>query len=425
MAIVSPESQYCSKTVSCGTVPGAIFSTTRNFANIASIEQVDSTTIPSPTTPEAIMDCHPPFQYLSHCSSEQPSQSQLRETRMNIISSTIYSDLQDGSPSLQTLCYSLSNLTHPIKLVRPEDIFLKGGFPRYDECDNFTVLDDSSFSRCIAISHRWTNETNSLNHLDVRWLRENWNRVSMDVSEPLLFYDFTSLPQKKTAEIKREKEEWITFKAGLELIDHLFSHRAIVVPTKGYLFRYWCFVEFFVAAYNDSLLIDVPFVDPLAQDLRTLDKIVHVTHKAIIKSKLEPVEELEMILMVKESAGLLSLGPKTTSDIVGCLAGLQELKRNGKLGTMKVFLRELIVMRGTVANMVRARVRQCSLTVQDDQAYLDTILSQYIDRPMPHTGEMELEAKFEDWDAAAAASGLTDTIGSLCDKVANRKRKAS
>lgn len=375
--------------------------------------------------PKTEMASNPTFQYLDCSTSDQPSQSQLREARLNVIASTTYSELEDGTPSLQALCYSLSNLSFPIKLVRPEDIFRYGRFPRYDECVDFIVLDDSSFSRCIAISHRWTNEANSLNHLDVQWLERNWSRLGKEISDPLLFYDYTSLPQKRTPEIKREKEEEITFKAGLELIDHLFSHRAIVIPTKGYLFRYWCFVEFFVASYHSSVLIDVPFVDPIAQDLSTLDKAVQVTHKAIIKLKREPIEELEAILIVKECAGILSLGPKTTSDLVGCLSGLKEMKQNGKVGTMKVFLRELINMRSSIANMVQARVRQCSLTVMDDKVYLDTILSQYIDRPMPSTGELELGVTYEDWDTEAAASGLRDSIRSLVAEVANPKRAVS
>lgn len=355
------------------------------------------------------------FAYLDFCTEEAQPLSLLREQVVTKIKTIDYSRLEDGNASLRALCYCLSNLSKPIKLVRPKDVFQHGRFPRYDECDEsnfgFTKLDAESFSNCIAISHRWTDKENSLNNLDVEWLKKNWHQFEKNKTEnALFFYDYTSLPQKKKDGAERDVEEQITFKAGLELIDHVFSHRAIVIPTKGYLFRYWCYVEFFVASYHGCLLSGIPFLDPLPRDLNIMDSAIQVTHKAIVKSKLEFQDLFEIANLVPTLGGLLSLGEKSTSDLVGCVAGLIVMKRDGKEGTMKVILRRMVEMRSQIANMVRSRMRQCSLTVADDKAYLDTILSSYIDAPRV---EMHgLNERYEQWDVGEAAESLKDSIQS-------------
>lgn len=98
------------------------------------------------------------FQYLKFCSEEEQPSAVLRNELTQAIRTTEYSELNDGNPSLQTLCYSLSNLSMPIKLVRPKDVFKLGRFPRYDDCDNeslrYTKLDQSTFLMPLVIVRR-------------------------------------------------------------------------------------------------------------------------------------------------------------------------------------------------------------------------------------------------------------------------------
>lgn len=164
----------------------------------------------------------------------------------------------------------------------------------------------------------------------------------------------------------------------------------------------------FLASYHNCLLSGVPFVDPLPRDLQILDCAMKVTHKMIVKANLDARERFEVGAVVIACAGLLSLGSKTTSDLVGAIAGLVVMKQEGKFGTMKVVYREIVSMRHQVANLIRSRVRQCSLTVADDKAYLDTILASYIDKPAMDLGT----ERYEDWDGDDGATRLLESVAS-------------
>jgi hypothetical protein len=313
-----------------------------------------------------------------------------------------YDSLNNEGARIRILCMAIQNLSRPIKLIRKDLVFKLGYFPCYHEVFEFEPLTTESMDRCISISHRWTDEMNRFNSCDVKWLKENWSNVhNVDkLPQPVLFfYDFTSLPQKLNKS-SLDREDKLTFKAGLELIDHLFSRRSIVIPTYGYLFRYWCYVEFFIMEYHQRRLTGVPFVDVLPQDLSIIDTALVVMHKAIVRPD-QPEIVGEILKMVQWK--VCSLGEKTAQDIRGAIVGMLEMTPGTKKTVLGTFLRH----RQDIVNMIRSRLRQCSLTVREDEAYLQTVLAHYLDHAPVSFDELH-GTEFVEWDDKAAGEKLVE-----------------
>lgn len=313
-----------------------------------------------------------------------------------------YASLDDEGATIRVLCLAIQNLSRPIKLIRKDLVFKLGYFPCYHDVFEFEPLTTESMDRCISISHRWTDEMNQFNSCDVKWLQENWSNIKDVDKVPqrvLFFYDFTSLPQKLNKS-SLDREDRLTFKAGLELLDHLFSRRSIVIPTYGYLFRYWCYVEFFIMEYHQSKLTGVPFVDVLPQDLALIDLALRIMHRAIIRPD-QPELAREIIRLVTRK--VCSLGEKTALDIRSSIAATLDMTP----GTKKTVLAALLRYRQDIVNMIRSRLQQCSLTVSEDEAYLQTVLAHYLDRAPVSFEELQ-GTEFVQWDGKAAGEKLVE-----------------
>jgi hypothetical protein len=313
-----------------------------------------------------------------------------------------YDSLNDEGATIRILCRAIQNLSRPIKLISKDLVFKLGYFPCYHKVFEFEQLTTESMDRCISISHRWTDEMNHFNSCDVEWLQENWSNIK-DVDklpQPVLFfYDFTSLPQKLNKS-SLDREDRLTFKAGLELIDHLFSRRSIIIPTYGYLFRYWCYVEFFIMEYHQSKLTGVPFVDVLPRDLAIIDMALRIMHKAIVRPDQQELKiEIQGLIQWK----VCSLGEKTAQDIRGAIVGMLKMTPGTKKTVLGIFLRH----RQNIVNMIRSRLRQCSLTVREDEAYLQTVLAHYLDHAPVSFDELQ-GTEYVEWDGKAADEKLVE-----------------
>jgi len=315
-------------------------------------------------------------------------------------------NLSEAEARLRAICFSLSNLIKPIKLISFCTVKRMGRFPRYDEEFDFVELTHENVNTCVAISHRWTDVENSRSDRDVSWLKENWEKIDKDGEnpDPLFFYDFSSLPQRAGRE-SLDPDETLTFRAGLELIDHMFSCRAVVIPTKGYLFRYWCYVEFFIIEYNESNLSGVPFIDPVPGDLKILDTALDAIRKAIVRPSASELQLLVLLTAAKVST-LVTLGSETMKNFCACIMGLTTMDNP----TRQAVLREFVHERDKLADMIRSRLRQCSITREEDKPYLQNLLARYLERKPPVESGLTGSYEYTEWDNDAALTRFTESL---------------
>lgn len=285
---------------------------------------------------------------------------------------------------LNALTDSLGNLSRPIKLYPPGLILNRGTFPKYsDEDVDFTALTQETWHRCIAVSHRWTNESNSRSDLDVKWLQDHWDKFNLteaETAECLLFYDYSSLPQRDGNGIFPHAEDGLTFKAGLEMIDHIFSRKSIIIPTQGYNYRFWCYTELFICLYNSSRVSPLPFTESAPEDLKIVDRMIDFLTKeanGILQSHANHNQLKRQLAMYARSIATLGWQDKYILT--------QHFARDEALdgSSRRVFLHHVLEFRRVIVNVIEARLRQCTIKHKSDQPFLESLVKRYLEKALP------------------------------------------
>jgi len=124
----------------------------------------------------------------------------------------------------------LDNLKLPIKVYNKDQLLEK--CEEYENMDSYFRLTSSNYTNCVAISHQWESKSKPYND-DLKLIELSDN--------VLYFYDFSSIPQKHETIDQKQ-----CFKAGLEILNALFSMKPIMIIRPNYFYRYWCYYEYVV-----------------------------------------------------------------------------------------------------------------------------------------------------------------------------------
>jgi hypothetical protein len=129
----------------------------------------------------------------------------------------------------------IGSLKKPIKIFSKEQIRVNG-FKIYEDSKDFIRLNQENYKQVLAISHKWKGP-DQVDPDDVKHI------LDLKLPEDILyFYDYSSLPQIKAKDIN----DITSFKAGLSILNLLFSNNGYAIVTDDYYFRWWCFFELVV-----------------------------------------------------------------------------------------------------------------------------------------------------------------------------------
>lgn len=324
------------------------------------------------------------LEYLAGVTQSEEPLAEVHERQQLLCAARDLLDETASEAKFAAVCRPLDNLSLPIKLIPIAVVISLGRFPRYDEDFEFIPLTSEVTKRCCAVSHRWTDQTNSRSDLDVVWLENHFSKIELDnidTESVLLFYDFTSLPQTSDGN-ERTMDEKLTFKAGLELIDYLFATRSLIIPSKGYLFRYWCYVEFFITEFNNSHVMGNPFTDSLPRELGWMDHVLfHI--QEVIK---HPEWKYDYVVDCKRVMSMCFMKRKDRSTVALRLGKISSYTESFKIEIYKY----VVGLREQLADVIRSRLRQCSITEESDKLYLNNLIGSYIDKNFDNVGGVDM-----------------------------------